>query len=367
MPRRPSRMLVPLLAVVVCALSPVAHAAGADAGPRRAADASAVTACQIGGLIVRDSDYEPASGVSLVVLGGGSMTTDSEGLWLADVPELSRVTVRILAADAVIAVGVDYAVAVPPGTSEMSFTVHGRCITELNTFAVIVNNEIYLPRPPVPPMPRDIIVSDVTRAAALPGPTPGDAANVPWLGAFWLTAPFVPIAVCGLMDTGTQIAAEAAIQRWTEAGAAGLGWKVVRDDTMCDAPASQPKVLIRRDPVTRSRAVLGRTRFFDQAGQRCRLDGNGGTCWVGTVQISLNPAGFDRLRPEAQSTTVLHEIGHALGAAHSRQCGDSLMWYEARGCPYAPRAAAGSDDVASLNELLALTLPVLQAAQPSRP
>jgi hypothetical protein len=35
--------------------------------------------------------------------------------------------------------------------------------------------------------------------------------------------------------------------------------------------------------------------------------------------------------------TVLHEIGHARGLAHTRGCGDSVMGFDAGGCSGSPR------------------------------
>jgi hypothetical protein len=190
----------------------------------------------------------------------------------------------------------------------------------------------------------------------------GSGAQVAWNGVFWPSAPALTAGLCGLDDAATRAAAEAALTRLGAATARGLGWQVVRDDAVCDEGATQPRLLITRAAVAADAGPAVRTTFTDVTGTACATGADGPACWAQVAAISVNPAGFDPLPAEEQATDLLRELAHALGLGEAAGCTDSLMAGADR-CPDARAADLGPDDIASLNELLAVTLKALQAAQ----
>jgi hypothetical protein len=324
--------------------------------------------CALSGKFVRLSDDQPVSGVQVILLSGGSTSTDAAGAWRLPVSQTGMVKTRVITpvsvydpATAIIFSGeLLYAAVIPAGTSEVTYRMFG-CSAELWDVSVVFRDEGPVGRPVPPPAPAGWSMSEATRTAVIPESFPGNPGNLPWLGGFWLTAPVVTLGICPGMDHGTQIAAEEAIQRWQAAADQGLAWKLIRDDAACDDSFRGPKMLIKRETVSSRRYILGRINMVDMDGQPCVPDLRGTTCWIGTVTVSLNPPGFDRLDRGEQMLTVLHEMGHALGLAHNRGCGDSVMWFDAGGCSNArPPDRPGLDDISSLNELLAATLKALR-------
>lgn len=336
-----------------------------------AASASALASCPLSGTTVRPSDRQPVSGVIvMLVIGGQSATTDGTGRWSLDPGDASRATLRVTSpvpvsfffsqrvrtADGDIFQGLR----LPAGTVEISLAMTQTCQILIEDVRQVTRTEGPVARPAPPPLPAGFTPSDATRAAAFPGASDGNAGNVPWLGYFWLTAPEIPVGVCGITDAATLTAAETAVQRWIDAAQRGLGWRIVRTDAACDSGFTQPRLLIKRELVDEDDNVLGETPALDLSGQECDVDLRGTTCWISTATVRLNPPGFDRLSDDQRVATVLHEMGHAFGLAHTRGCGDSIMWYNTR-CDFAPTLFPGADDIASLNELLTVTLRALQS------
>jgi hypothetical protein len=322
--------------------------------------------CAIDGIVVRLSDFEPASGVTLLLLGGGgSATTDTSGEFSLPVGPSSRTTLRVVTStDVIVATYTDYFV-VEQGAADITFQVSSLCRFATVDFAQTSRVEGPVSRPNPPALPDGYKPSQETLDAKVPTASMGNAGNVPWIGYFWLTAPVVTVGVCDIFDYNTNIAVESAINRWETA--ANLGWKIVRNNDACKPDFPQPKLLIKREAVGRSRLVLGSTPATDMDGKECKVDLAGTICWVGTVTIKLNPAGFDRLSSTQQIATVLHEMGHAFGLAHTRGCGDSIMWYNTRRCESSPSLSPGNDDIASANDLLSETLRRLRPEAPMPP
>lgn len=329
-------------------------------------DATAVATCTLSGRYLSWSDDLPVSGIQIIHLAGGSTSTDASGIWRLVISDNGLVKLRVITPVTVYNPSelLNYGVAavVPAGTVEVTYRITGLCFVELYDIGVVYREEGPVSRPTPPPLPDGFRPSDATRAAVAPDSFPGNPANLPWLGGFWLSAPEVQVGICGPMDFGSQNAAEVAIQKWQEATAAGLAWKLVRNDAACEDSFTQPRLLIKRQLVSQRRFVLGRTILTDTSGADCTIDLRGSSCWIGAATVALNPPGFDRLPRDEQMITVLHEVGHALGLAHNRGCGDSLMWFDAGGCSGRSPDRPGIDDISSLNELLATTLKALRPA-----
>jgi subtilisin family serine protease len=209
-----------------------------------------------------------------------------------------------------------------------------------------------------PARPAGFTASEATQAATAPAVTGGTAANVAWNGAFWLSAPLVTVGVCEGSDAGTRAAADAALRRLAEAVGRGLAWQLTRDDGACDAAVAQPKLLITRAVVRSDARLAAQTSITDQSGAACDT-ASGSGCWVGVAAVAVNPPAFDQLADEQQAAVVLRELARALGLGPATSCDGSLMVSLNR-CPGVPPQDLGADDIASLNEVLAATLPVLQ-------
>jgi hypothetical protein len=208
-----------------------------------------------------------------------------------------------------------------------------------------------------PALPQGFAASAGTRSAQVTATSTGNAANVAWNGAFWLSAPNVPVGLCNVEDAATIAAATSALNRLAAATARGLGWQIARDDAACDSGFSQPRLLITRDTVPDDTSAA-RTGVKDITGASCDVAAGAVGCWVNSGTITLNAAAFDMLTEEQQALTVLREIARALGLSHSTACTDSLL-ISADRCPDATPADLGADDIASLNELLAAALKAL--------
>ncbi len=329
------------------------------------ADAATQSVCTLSGGFLRLEDFEPAPNVTVLLTSGGSTTSDANGVWRLGIQNTGTVKVRVITT--IDLIEFEELLLIPAGTAELTYVVNTSCRWALTDFQVLFLNEGPVSRPPAPPLPAGFVPSDITRAAAIPEPSQtANAANIPWFGAFWLTAPVVPVGICGYVDAAARSAAEIAIQRWLDAATRGLAWTLVRNDDACIPDFAAPRLLIKQDQFSRSRAVLGRTTATDLDGKTCKFDLNGTTCWVGAATVTLNPPGFGRLNGERQVLTVMHEIGHALGLAHTRGCSESIMWFDAGGCGLSvlPPQGPSADDIASLNELLAVTLRALQTTAP---
>jgi hypothetical protein len=362
----PRRFLSAAVALLGLALLSVSGIAGGPSPWTASAEAAppARAGCTIRGFFVRTTDEKPQSGVTVLALSLGTSTqSDASGFFSLDVGTARSVTLRAVApTDVVFWDDVDAAL-VWQGSTDLTFAMSSICSPVLVDSRAVSRIEGPVSRPTPPAVPSGFMPAKATLEAKDPPLTgPGNGGNVPWIGYFWLTAPVVTAGVCDVLDAPTRSAADAAIQAWQNA--LGLGWQIVRNDDACKPDFPQPKLLITRDTERVSRFVLASTPAVDMDGKECTTDLSGSVCWVGTATIKINPGAFDHLPSGAQVHTILHEMGHALGLAHTRGCGDSVMWWDLTECPASPLTNPGSDDIASLNELLAATLPVLRAAAP---
>jgi hypothetical protein len=312
----------------------------------------------VSGLIYRLFDEMPAPGVPVIDLTAGASTvTDYSGRWRLPVPVGNNVRVRIVSSTEMIDV-INF-ILLFPGTTEITYRVNSNCGASITDVREVSIMEGAVSRPNPPALPSDYVLSEATRNVVLPAPGGGNPGNLPWIGYFWLTAPNITVGICSSVDQATRTAAETAIDRWNESSQRGLAWRLIRNDEACSDGFTAPKLLITREQFSRYRFVLGRAAAKDLNGSDCKVDLNGTVCWASVVRVQVNPPGFDRLRADEQVATMLHEIGHALGLAHANGCGDSVMWFDT-GCIWSPTQHPGMDDIASLNDLLGVTLQVLR-------
>ncbi|MBI2760292.1 MAG: hypothetical protein HYX51_02560 [Chloroflexi bacterium] len=309
-----------------------------------------------------DSGDDPAHDVTVTLADGGARTTiDARGRWSLDVGPRRNVVVRVRSESGVLDVtnrqGRRGSAAIPAGTAEVTYQLDAGCRASV-VGVVSVEPGSARGRPQPPPLPDGFRPSSATRAARAPAAGAGTAARVPWTGSFWLSAPSVTAGICNIADRATRDAAEAALRHWQDAE--GFGWQLRRDDAVCDENAPGPKMLILRETVDDD-SFLGKEweDAFDTPD--CDPDAEITNCWIEVAYVAANPPGFDQLGRDEKAATMIHEIGHGLGLAHATVCAETIMW-SADDCERSNRPPPGADDVASLNELLAATLAVLQRA-----
>jgi hypothetical protein len=154
-------------------------------------------------------------------------------------------------------------------------------------------------------------------------------------------------------------AVDAALRLFAGAAARGLAWQIPHEDAACASTYTGPKLLITHETVSEDDAPAAMTVLRDITGAPCNLAPGTSGCWVHSGTITLSAGSFDQLSEEQQALTMLRELVHALGLSHAITCGESLL-VSAEICPDARPADLGADDIASLNELLAVTLQVLR-------
>lgn len=320
----------------------------------------------------------PLSGVPVLIFPENySLVTAADGTIVTGVSGDVPFTVRVVSPDYAIVIVKGAEWLVEPGTTDIKIDFDYRCMTYVAGWQVHSRIGGSVPRPQPPMLPDGFVPSPVTHLAKVPTYVSEIAANVPWGGLFRQTAPEVTIGICDIIEVRTKHAAETAIIRWEEAFGEG-SWRLLRDDAACAPDFNRPKITIRRETFIGrfSRYVpflpfyglfaTPRTSVQDVNGLPCPLDLNGGACWAGSASIRLNPEGFEYLSDNAQVMAMVRQLGYALGLAEARACTASVMWSDP-GCSVAPNLypEPGPDDIASMNELLGVTLKVLQAAAPA--
>src|SRR5262249_30904003 len=237
-PRRADVTKVLVLTAAAFALLAAACSGGSSSddsqvtSDTRAKETASQSSCTLSRRYMQANTDDPPKNVKLTLVGGNaSAKPDDRGRWSIDVGTRTSVVVRVESNSMLRdipgkRVGRRGSAAIPAGVAEVTYNLDQDCNSTVAAVKDVSPGGAH-GRPKPPQLPGGFTPSAATLSAKPPAPGPGTAANVPWTGSFWTTAPVVTAGICDIDDAATKEAAEIALPRWQEAP--NLGWQIERD------------------------------------------------------------------------------------------------------------------------------------------